>query len=110
MGRDFNDSRCSPTRGDSARLKQIAEGIAPQPLAFPPGYSNNLLVGGGREKILKRPEYRDADSVDCSRKSARDLAIVIRRVETLFPSFKRKKNTEKEILNHSLILPSHGRI
>lgn len=36
MKRDFNDFRCSPTCGDPTRLKQIAEGIAPQPLAFQP--------------------------------------------------------------------------
>lgn len=55
-----------------AWLKQIAEGIAPQPLAFPPGYSDNLLAGGGEKRSSATGEYRDAGSAGPrSRKSAR---------------------------------------
>lgn len=72
--RDFNDSRCSPTRGVPARLKQIAEGIAPQPLAFHPVIPIICLPAAGKDP--SRPKYRDA-TVDIIAIAKRRNAIIL---------------------------------
>lgn len=79
MRRDFNDSRCSPTRSDLARLKQIAEGIASQPLAFHPVIPIICLPVAAR-KDPQRPKYHGVmrahrDAIVLSQKIIRHICI-----------------------------------